>query len=228
VRVSDRRSGRAARAGCGRWATPPAAPDDDDDNGFRSGIRGDFSTNPDRKLYELDDRLDKVQDTLDDLEDMRENLQPGFGSKGGGGGGSVRYVDPKYGYVLQLPEGMPAPTETGQGAVVSAGKVGDMFMAIAAVGIPVPQEMSNAELKIAANSFADGLGGRAVEIKSYTVLGKRTWGGIYEKDDGFRLEAVFYPADGYVLAVSIGTQTSDFAASKAQREDFLRNGVSLK
>jgi len=204
------------------------APDlDDDDDGFRSTIGGDFGTQPRRKLFELDDSLDDLQDGLDDLGGLRKNLETGFGSNKGSGDGG-RYVDPTFGYVLDLPAGMPAPEPTGDGAVVSAGAVGDTFIAIAAVGIPVPQALSDAELKIAAKSFAKGLGGEAIEIKSYRVLGQRTWGGIYEKDDGFRLEAIFYPADGYVLAISIGTQTDDFASSESFRRDFFDHRVRLK
>ncbi len=195
--------------------------DDSDDTGFRSDIGGDFSTNPQRKLFELDDSLEGMQDSL---ERLRDTLKPGFGSNSGDG---VRYVDPKFGYVLELPAGMPAPEETGDDAVVSAGMVGDTFTAIAAVGIPTDKPLPYDELKIAAQSFAGGLGGEAIEIKSYRVLGQRTWGGIYEKDD-FRLEAIFYPADGYVLAVSIGTQTRDFKGSEAFRRNFFDNRVRLK
>ena len=60
------------------------------------------------------------------------------------------------------------------------------------------------------------------------MFGQPTWGGIYKKGDEFRVEAILYPADGYVLVVSIGSKTSDFASTAKFRRDFFENRVHLK
>jgi hypothetical protein len=217
-------------AGEAGGATTPTAPAETGDEGFRSPIGGDFSTDPKRRLFELQGQLDEVEDTLAELEALRDDPLGGF--PGGGAATSLRWVHPRHGFALTVPDGFAAPSGTPE-MMMSTGAVDGRMSVIVAVTIdagnsplPVSFPLGDTELEAAARQFATGFQGSVIEIERHRVWGASSWGGTYAMPDGTRMQAVLYPGASFVLAVAFGTpDADDFAATAAARRRFFDQAV---
>jgi len=187
------------------------------DEGFRSPISGDFTTNRDRDGY-----------APDDIGDGAGTGSAGF--RPSADTADNRYQDPNYGYQLDLPAGFTTETDDANpGMVTASGMIrGEVAMIVAVPMAVDPNLLGDEGMKAAAENIASGFGGTVVRVERKRIQGQNLYTGIYDMQESMRMEVVLYPGSGHVLAVAFGAPHSGFAGTSSTRAALFESGVRVR
>ncbi len=176
-------------------------------------VTGDFSTHPTRTIFE--DGGDEPAGT------------PGFGSQPAAVDGA--YVNPQYGYSIELPPGFTGLTDPNNpGMMTASGTVRGKMAMVVALALPIdPSLLGDDGLREAANNIASGFNGSVVKVEKKRIGDERLYSGIYDTPQGMRMQVVLYPGKGQILAVAFGTPKDAFRATAKTRDDLFESRVGV-
>jgi hypothetical protein len=173
-------------------------------------VSSDFFVPPKRKLYTDD--------------------QPNASAAAGASTrASNRYVNPSYGYGLNLPEGFSeAPTgDSTFTRFVNLSGAGPAVIAVAHVDFD-PRTFHDQALIGTAEILAATAGGKLVDTSFRKVQGARRLTGIVDDpQNGLRFEFAILPCKDQGMVVMYGTLTSEFVKSRALRRELFEERVTI-